>query len=166
MTYPFRRWLLPPCLVSLSSPTPTFLAPPSLNYCCFPRMCHGLLHPWVLVYTVLSACYVCAHHLSSWQMSPLTSTPTKHLSPGIPALILFSQTPSSMHLHTPPYSNYLIPQVPLSDCSLLELSPSRYVWNVSLSPAQMEHILSLNVCLDGWMDGRMGGWADGCGGLW
>lgn len=46
-------------------------------------------------------CHVYTRPLSSWQRHPLILAPTKHLSLGVPALTLLSQTPSSRHLHTP-----------------------------------------------------------------
>lgn len=131
----FTRWLLPPWSTGIKPSHPYSLAPPSLNYCWFPEYamfsctCHGYTHP-----------------LSSCQMSPLILAPTKHLSPGIPALTPLSQTPSSMQQSSVrlsvPHLNHLLVDV-------------ESIFMPSLSVAH-----TVVKCLFGWMDGWMGGWMD------
>lgn len=104
---------------------------------------------------------------SSWQRSPCVSAHTKHLSPGIPALIS-----SSRHLHTPLQPSSSTLQLLLSDYPHLKglLIDMESIFLCTPS-SRAYHISQLNVpCLqgrtDGWMDRRLDRQMDveGCGG--
>lgn len=121
-----RHQALPP-LQSGFTKFKLLLVPP--EYAMFSCTCHGYTHP-----------------LSSCQMSPLILAPTKHLSPGIPALTPLSQTPSSMHQssvrRSVPHLNRLLVDV-------------ESIFMPSLSVAH-----TVVKCLLGWMDGWTDGWED------
>lgn len=101
-----------PYQVASSPPTPTILAPTTKSLP-VPLTCHTLPHTLF--------CLLHPHHLSSWQISPFISIPAK-ASPRDPCSApLLCQTPSLLHLHTPPYTCDYLPPRGSSDrwCPLL-----------------------------------------------